>query len=631
MMEIISTDTPVHARVDVQPVTGCHQVVHRRWSCRARTALSATLTLALITAFAYLGTRQLRVGFHAHVVTTLQVKEEEADLCSFEHDVDYLTERQIKIMKRVGSLELCRRKCLRVRNCGAWTWGEARNVEGVSDVCFLKELKKSQDLSKRRKRGVVSGLRPRADCELEGEEQAETEERREEEAGDEEQEDEQEEEQEDEGRNRRRGRHKGQNKSADGDEEEEEEGETSRTTTTTGPKPAPKPKPGEIQNQHGICLEASEPDGGSTAVRMMDCRQEIGVDVPRQRWVYKGEIGQIKNHEGMCLYADHPHEEHTEVRMKWCSPNDPGQQWAFSLKTGQIVNWHGICLDAPQRHVDDSKVVMRTCDMTLPSQQWFIGVPYTYDRWYYNSPKWEGNYTPGSLFCFALVVTNSTEKELLHLQYKEQIGIFACDEYEVYSNTSIKITKDFTTSVVDYNLECKIGGEFRTALNLAIFMHLWKKVIKDGRFRHHHWTVKADADAVFFPDRLRWVLRAHPEDDDRGVYLNNCKFGMHGPVEVFSRTAVEAWGKGMHRCQNHFNRLCAGDCRWGEDMFVDQCLMRVLRVRRDNEFRLLTEEHCDPIKGWHSCRDASHVSFHPFKEVKAYQRCLKNAVAAETA
>jgi len=107
--------------------------------------------------------------------------------------------------------------------------------------------------------------------------------------------------------------------------------------------------------------------------------------------------------------------------------------------------------------------------------------------------------------------------------------------------------------------------------------------------------------------------------------LNNCKFGLHGPIEIFSRNAVQAWAQGRETCVKHFNQVCDGPCWWGEDMFMDQCLSKVLNVKRDNNSFVLIEDHCDPPAGWTDCTDPMHVAFHPFKKLKDYQECMDNA------
>jgi len=232
---------------------------------------------------------------------------------------------------------------------------------------------------------------------------------------------------------------------------------------------------------------------------------------------------------------------------------------------------------------------------------------------------------PGlSLFCFSLAMPFGYERSLLALQYVHHASIFACDEYAVYSNISMEVAPAVKAGAISSDLVCKRGGEFGTALNTDIFLKVWAKVAEDGRFRLHDWTVKVDPDAVFIPSRLRTLLAKHNETQN-GTYLNNCKFGMHGPIEVLSRNAVKSLVAGSDKCMQHFIKLCSGKCQWGEDMFVDQCLMRVLRLKRANEYKLLLEDHCDPPSDWSSCQDAAAAAFHPFKTEKGYRRCLANA------
>jgi len=225
-----------------------------------------------------------------------------------------------------------------------------------------------------------------------------------------------------------------------------------------------------------------------------------------------------------------------------------------------------------------------------------------------------------SLLCVSLVLPWGYEHGLLRMQYNKGASIFACDEYAVYSNVSFEIAPAVVTGVVHTNLFCPLGGKFMTVLNTPVFLKVWAKVIEDGRFRFHDWTLKVDPDAVFFPSRLRQLTRRHPESQ-QGVYLNNCQFGLHGPVEVFSRDAVLAFALGRDRCRRHFHKVCNGPCQFGEDMYMDRCLNEVLKVRRENEYSLLLEDHCDPPKGWDSCTDDTVAAFHPFKNKTGYEKC----------
>jgi hypothetical protein len=224
------------------------------------------------------------------------------------------------------------------------------------------------------------------------------------------------------------------------------------------------------------------------------------------------------------------------------------------------------------------------------------------------------------------MLPGSYEEDLLRMEYALHANIFACDQYAIYSNALIQVAPGIRTGVVDSDLKCDKGGEFMTALNTPIFLAVWTKVMMDGTFLNHDWVVKADPDTVFFPDRLRQMLVKYSDDTrmGTGLYLNNCNFGLHGPLEVFSVNAVKAWGTGSAHCMKHFEKLCNGPCLWGEDMFIDQCLWKVLNVRRENEYNLLTEDHCAPPANWYDCRDKTQIAFHPFKALDSYRECWTN-------
>jgi len=233
-----------------------------------------------------------------------------------------------------------------------------------------------------------------------------------------------------------------------------------------------------------------------------------------------------------------------------------------------------------------------------------------------------------SLFCFAVMLPWGGEIKLLQAQHKVSANLFGCDAYSIYSSEVIEVAPGVNTTWARKDLHCDVGGEFGTALNTDIFLDIWRKVVAEGTYRNYDWSVKVDPDSVFFPARLREKLAplAAEAQVNRGMYINNCKFGMHGPLEVVSRLAVDVWVAGIDRCMAHFTRLCSGPCLWGEDMFMDQCLIRVLKPKRVTRSDFLVEDHCDPPHGWRDCKDPSVVAFHPFKQVDLYQRCLWGAL-----
>jgi len=233
-----------------------------------------------------------------------------------------------------------------------------------------------------------------------------------------------------------------------------------------------------------------------------------------------------------------------------------------------------------------------------------------------------------SLFCFSLMVPGTDEQKLLAWQHENKVSIFACEGVAVYSSKHIDVVPGVSTTVIDSDLKCEYGGDSQSALNAWIFIALFDKLLDDKLYAKHDWVVKADPDAVFFPDRLRKLVLEH----SGAGYINNCKYGMHGPIEVFSKRAMDtlaadydaSWdGKSPSSC---VKKMDFG--QWGEDMFLDQCLSKILKVSpRPLDERLMCEAHCD-CPAWYWCTNGTdRVSFHPFKTVDAYATCMGNALA----
>jgi len=426
---------------------------------------------------------------------------------SMDEDTDYWAGSLIRpALSGITQAKVCRSKCEANPKCGAWTWGKKRDVPGLSDVCFLKNLKPDEGLNKHRKRGVVSGL-----------------------------------------------------------------------PCVTASVPPPKTGFGCGIVEDGIDYQTSEA-----------LHQIINVATAE-----------------MCLLK--------------CEQNPKCGAWTWGKHavSGHIVGGlNDVCFlkgltqgEAPTKHFKGGVA---------------SGIPCRLASWVESTDAETSGQQSPTLFCFALMLPNSYEVGLLAMQHGLKASLFSCDAFKIYSNLSMQVVPGVMTGVVDSNLTCSKGGEFGTVLNTEIFMAVWRKVIEDGLYLDSSWTVKVDPDAVFFPARLRRVLTVHAEAP-QGVYLNNCWRGMHGPLEVFSRNAVKAWGAGAKRCVRYFTKKCNGTCQWGEDMFIDQCLWRVLKVRRDNVYDVLIEDHCDAPEGWRECKQKAISAFHPFKSRRDYADCLANA------
>jgi len=237
-----------------------------------------------------------------------------------------------------------------------------------------------------------------------------------------------------------------------------------------------------------------------------------------------------------------------------------------------------------------------------------------------------------TFWCFSLMLPKGYEVSLLTRQATEAVGIFRCEGHAVFSSEVIELRpapERIATIPIEGGLKCDIGGVYHTALNSDIFVRVWEKVFSLRSFQSYEWTVKVDPDAVFLPDRLRqhvsrylYLSRTSPAlyPGDR-VFLNNCKDGLHGPIEVVSRGGMEVFSEGIHRCRRHLQHEFA---TYGEDVFLRHCL-KLLEVSRGDDFGLLTEVACDPFPSQPMPCISGKVSFHPLKSPEAYFECLGQA------
>jgi len=256
------------------------------------------------------------------------------------------------------------------------------------------------------------------------------------------------------------------------------------------------------------------------------------------------------------------------------------------------------------------------------------------------------------LYCFSLYTqdTGSSKKsyelELLQKQKKYGVSIFACESWDVFSDVSTAIGDDYTTvQVFDnqkdwHHLKRKTSG---TWVNWGIFYSIWEKIKQDGRGQSAWWTVKADADAVFLPDRLRLYIKAHNlKDTPHGLYFENCKnvqYGYFGNLEVISRKGYKSIMNGLEECHASFAPCADTGCdwkygAWGEDVWIQRCMDHHY-VDKYEAFDLTRDGACasdrpkdqKKNKKWKSpdCSAETAVSIHPFKKPDEYFKCMGEA------
>lgn len=231
-------------------------------------------------------------------------------------------------------------------------------------------------------------------------------------------------------------------------------------------------------------------------------------------------------------------------------------------------------------------------------------------------PASKGKSAGRKLFCFTVVtpqgvvapgVVPGYEKPLQDAVRAKGLGIYACDAFAVYNGTRVK------------------AGSWQSVVNTDIFIKIWNQVKADGQYADYDWTVKVDADAVFFPDRLKAHLSGLHPPAHKAVYLHNInfRFGFMGALEILSKLAVDSFLQNIVECSNHLGH------NGGEDFFTMQCL-DAIGVGHMTDNALLNDKYTQQ-HGWNlfdvdPCLEDTAVAFHPYKAINSWFGCHKIAM-----
>lgn len=250
-----------------------------------------------------------------------------------------------------------------------------------------------------------------------------------------------------------------------------------------------------------------------------------------------------------------------------------------------------------------------------------------------DTDEWpEGPPGGASMFCFTVFSSWTDEPALLEAQAAARTGIFACDDLALYSNPVPQIVGGIQVELLDMDMHVPKGGRWNTYLNAPMFSLVWDLVTRDGRWRQHDWVVKADPDTVFFPDRLKNIVASADYNvingpGSRGVFLNNCFLGLHGPLEVLSRVAVFSLMQRKSSPEESRLPVCSTDER--EDVNLMECLLSA-GVDQREEYRALAEKDCNRDDHWQSPEwkecTGPEAAFHPFKTVEEHTACRNRAL-----
>jgi len=215
-----------------------------------------------------------------------------------------------------------------------------------------------------------------------------------------------------------------------------------------------------------------------------------------------------------------------------------------------------------------------------------------------------------SMYCFSVLRIGSYEEGLLQSQIKRGTGITQCDHFGLYTADSNKSIEGVQT--VTFSGAPIVQSVDNTAGNTRLFINAWRQVVADGQWAQHSFTVKADPDAVFLPERLRWHLA---DFVGKKMFIVNCPLWnmIYGALEVFSFSAVEEWASRGDQCASPDNI--------GEDKYMTNCMdfLHVMRVRDDT---VLGDMLCHTFT---TCENDRNVAYHPFKDVGSWNQCWDQA------
>jgi hypothetical protein len=205
-----------------------------------------------------------------------------------------------------------------------------------------------------------------------------------------------------------------------------------------------------------------------------------------------------------------------------------------------------------------------------------------------------------------VVVWSKPEGELAKNAEEKGTSIYECDDYDLFEGSETALT------------------EWKTYINADMFIDMWKQVQKSGKYTEFDWTVKVDADAVFFPAILKQHLEQLRTPRGSRVYLRNADrtFGFLGALEVFSRPAVIHYFEQGWVCEQKTHE------KQGEDYFMKHCL-DAIGTDHQTDFELLSDTTTDPKATKLDCSSGWTVAFHRASSVDDWNKCHGQAMDAQ--
>jgi len=261
-----------------------------------------------------------------------------------------------------------------------------------------------------------------------------------------------------------------------------------------------------------------------------------------------------------------------------------------------------------------------------------------------------------SIFCYTVyavnkgkTIKNDKDLAILQTQLKNGVGLFACNDWEVFSDKSVQLSPAITSTVLPNNAD--YGKFFRMDkpdhyVNTPLFVEAWRKLKADGRWSAMSWVVKVDPPTVFMPWNLRAALSSKM-DTATGVYFQNCAGVLEGFFGNLEVSSAEGFKRFLQQFESDYSTACwkqdeaaksNAKCEkgwkygpFGEDLFM-QKTMDFAEVSKINDFALTKSGSCPDSRPKDQKKNKNFVpeckagetipAIHPFRTVSEWFKCL---------
>lgn len=231
-----------------------------------------------------------------------------------------------------------------------------------------------------------------------------------------------------------------------------------------------------------------------------------------------------------------------------------------------------------------------------------------------------------SFLCFAYIGVDTPELGLVRTQAEKMRGIFSCEEYAVFATKVVSLGGAGLTTQVDVTQMKGCLTSSGRACNALVFISVWQGVQAlrtngTTTYKNHDWTIKVDADAVFFPARMKSMLVQRNLKANQALWVQNLgcwpSIQFVGPLEVVSREGLTIYFEKRALCADKVSVYHVG-----EDLWMQKCFEALKIPKLDMSGILATgDDPCSMRRCWQDKK----VAYHHFKTPVSWTQCYEQS------